>query len=101
MHLPTLTAVFPSSSDSRVAPPLLLATLIRLLLRGGPIMLCGRDFGTVSGETFDACMLCGRAFRLGSGVAGGEAAVAIAMVDETALIRAQSASGAARVEIGR
>lgn len=94
MYLPTFTAVFASSSDTRVVPPLLLALLIRLLLLGGPIMLCGRDLCTASGETFGANMLCGRTLRVASGVAGGEAA--IAMVDETALIRAQSRAAAAQ-----
>ena len=88
MYLPTFTAVFPSSSDTRVVPPLLLATLIRLLLRCGAIMLCGRDLCAASGETFDAYTLCGRTLRVASGVAGGETGIAI--VDETALIRAQS-----------
>lgn len=51
--------------------------LILLLLRGGPIIiLCGRDFWTTSGETLVAYMLCGRALRSASGVAGGETAMA-------------------------
>lgn len=77
-NLPTLTAVFPSSSC-----PLLLATENRLLALGWPviIMLCGRDLGcTASGETLvGEIMLCGR--RVASGVAGGEAAPEAAITD--------------------
>lgn len=77
-------------------PPLLLAMLMRLLLRGGPIILCGRDFWTASGETPDAYMLRGRALRIVSGVAGGE--TAMAMLVGIALIRAQPRSGVAQIE---
>lgn len=67
--------------------------LRRLLLLGGPIMLCGRDFWKVSGEMLELYMLCGRAVRTPSGVAGGETAIEV--VDETALgrDRAQSFAG--------
>jgi len=53
-HIPTLTAVLPSSSEARL-PPCLLLVLIRLLLRGVRITaLIGRGAGPVGdpgGET--------------------------------------------------
>lgn len=49
LYIPTLTAVFPSSSDARL-PPCLLLMLMRLLLRGVRITaLMGRG-GTPVGE---------------------------------------------------
>lgn len=84
-----MTAVFPSSSFVLVpaALPVLLAMLNRLLLLAGPIILCGRDLCAVSGDGFVVYMLCGRADRTLSGVAGGETAMAIDMTagDATAL----------------
>lgn len=73
--------------------------LKRLLLLGGPIILCGRDFWIASGEMLVVYMLCGRVVRTPSGVAGGETAmetrVEVVDVDETALgrDRAQSFPG--------
>lgn len=53
-HIPTLTAVLPSSSDARL-PPCLLLMLMRLLLRGVRITaLMGRGavpVGEAGGET--------------------------------------------------
>lgn len=46
LHVPTLTEVFPSSSEARLPPPALLALLIRLFVRGGRIIaLMGRGGG--------------------------------------------------------
>jgi len=43
LYVPTLTEVFPSSSEALLPPPALLVVLIRLLVRGGLIMaLTGR-----------------------------------------------------------
>lgn len=66
-----MTEIFESSSDSFV-PPLLLAVLMRLLLRGGgrPSILCGRCLWAASGEL--AYMLCGRILPMASGVPGGD-----------------------------
>lgn len=50
LYVPTLTAVFPSSSDARL-PPGLLPTLNRLWLRGGRIIaLKGRCIPLRGGE---------------------------------------------------
>lgn len=74
--------------------------LNRLLLRGGPIiMLCGRDFVTVSGDTAErvgAYMLCGLALRIASGVAGGDTAIAIGEAESLNSHRASFAAAANR-----
>jgi hypothetical protein len=44
LYVPTLTDVFPSSSEARLPPPTLLVILIRLVVRGGRIIaLMGRE----------------------------------------------------------
>lgn len=79
LNLPTLTAVFPSSSEFLVKAPLLLPKLTRLRLLDAPTnMLCGLDFDAASGEVVEAYILCGRALRIASGVAGGDTAVVMA-----------------------
>lgn len=50
-YVPTLTEVFPSSSDARLPPPALLEVLIRLFVRGGRIMaLIGRGGGDMPAD---------------------------------------------------
>lgn len=54
MHLPTLTAVRPSSSDALLPPPALLLVLNRLLLLGAGLTIAlsgrgGRFAGDVGG----------------------------------------------------